>query len=982
MIPVKNLPAAGALICPAMKLCAVAVLALLADPARATLYLSEPFDYPAANLSTAAPWSGAGSNLKLIAGNLTNSGLTDFTPGNSTKAQGTSSSADGKRTFNATAIGGPAVGGSIYVSFSLRQTTLAGSSGPLLALSDATTVGSSGVGALVVYLNKSGSQYQVGVKKNGAAVQYPVSGTYAVNDTVLVVVRYKFNTGSTADDTVTLWVNPVLNGVEPVPGATGIAETNVSGAPDYSVGLQYVHLRANSSGASGINEVDNLRIGSTWAEVTPAEGVTPPAVDNQPRITQTFLSPGGLVLRGTNGTAGGVYQVLSSAQATTSMSGWASITTNLFDANGSFDSTNPVSPADAQRFYRILVGGTMVQPPGTPPEITTQPTNLVVLAGQTASFFAAAGGTAPLAYQWFFNTNTPLASATSATFAISNAQDSDEGAYSLRVTNSAGAVTSVVATLTVNTPPTITTPPASQGVLVSNSVTFTVVAAGDAPLRYQWYFNTNTILANATNASYSITNALTNDAGSYSVRVTNHFGAVTSSLATLTVNLPSTNATDFSLYGFGAPATGGGQVPDTDPNYRKVYNAGDFRLALANNNTKVIEIMNDMSLGWNEIGATNQTGAFRQSTAASLHPVLIASGVTTIDIQNKNGITIFSANGATLRHVEFNIKRSHNVLVRNLKFDELWEWDELNKGDYDSKDWDFITIGDSGNCTNVWIDHCDFTKSYDGTVDIKGGANNVTISWCRFLGDAGGPDSFVRRQFEHLETNGVSESMFDFLRANGFSIDDLVTITRSQKKGHLVGATEFGSGNTDLKLTLHHNYYYNFQDRMPRLRGGNAHVYNCYANNTEALAAKNLRNAKVALIPGGLGSYKFDVTLNGAISTEDGAVLVEKCHIVDTLNPLRNNQVDPNDASYTGKIRAEDTIYTLNGSTFRGDTEDAGSTLVPVPAPLKPFSWNGFASLPYTYPVSDPSTIAATITNNAGQGVIFWSKTNWFKTTY
>jgi pectate lyase len=122
--------------------------------------------------------------------------------------------------------------------------------------------------------------------------------------------------------------------------------------------------------------------------------------------------------------------------------------------------------------------------------------------------------------------------------------------------------------------------------------------------------------------------------------------------------------------------------------------------------------------------------------------------------------------------------------------------------------------------------------------------------------------------------------------------------------------------------------------------------------------------------------------LNGAISTEDGAVLVEKCHIIDTTNPLRNNQVDANDASYTGKIRAEDTIYTLNGSTFRGATEDPGSPLVPVPAPLKPFSWNGFASLPYTYPVNDPSTIAATITTNAGQGVIFWSKTNWFKTTY
>ncbi|MGC3956446.1 MAG: hypothetical protein QM813_00260 [Verrucomicrobiota bacterium] len=240
----------------------------------------------------------------------------------------------------------------------------------------------------------------------------------------------------------------------------------------------------------------------------------------------------------------------------------------------------------------------------------------------------------------------------------------------------------------------------------------------------------------------------------------------------------------------------------------------------------------------------------------------------------------------------------------------------------------------------------------------------------------------MRRQFEYLETNGVAEAMFDFLRANGFSVDDLVTITRSQKKGHLAGATEFDADNADIKLTLHHNFYFNWQDRMPRLRAGNAHVYNCYMNNTGALAAKNLRNAKVALISGGLGSYKFDVTLNGAISTEDGAVLVEKCHIIDTTNPLRNNQVDANNASYTGKIRAEDTIYTLNGSTFRGDTEDLGSTLVPVPAPLKPFSWNGFTNLPYTYPVNDPSTIATTIANNAGQGVIFWAKTNWFKTTY
>jgi pectate lyase len=975
----------------AAKRIAVTTLALVVTAARATLYLSEPFDYPAANLATAAPWSGAGANLKMIAGNLTNAGLVDFNPANHTKAQGLGSAADGKRTFHTSAVGGPAVGGSIYVSFLLRQTTLANSSGPLLAISDVTTVGSGGNGALVLYLSKSGTEYRIGVKKSGSVVQYTASGTYAVNDTVLVVARYQFNTASSTDDTVTLWINPVLDGVEPAPGATDLAATTVSGATDYTVGLQYLHLRANSSTASGVNEVDNIRVGSTWADVTPSGVDVPPALAPQPRITESFLAPGGLVLRGTNGVAGGVYQVLSSPGLAAPMTNWPPVATNRFDANGNFDSTNPASPADAQRFYRLLVGGTILLPPGDVPEITLQPTNLTVLAGQPASFYAAASGTVPLVYQWFFNTNTAIAAGTSATLTITNAQNSDEGAYSLRVTNGAGAVTSVVAALTVNAAPTISSQPAHQSVLVSNAATFSVVAAGDVPLRYQWYFNTNTAIANATNAAYSLASALTNDAGSYSVIVTNQFGAVTSGVATLTVNLPSTNTANFSLYGFGAPTAGGGNLPETDANYRKVYTPGDLLLALDNNATKIIEIMNDLNLGWNEIGAVNQDSPFRQSTAPSLHPVLIASGVTTIDIQNKNGLTIFSANGATIRHAEFNVKRTHNVLIRNLKFDELWEWDEADRGDYDSMDWDFITIGDSGACTNVWIDHCDFTKSYDGAVDIKKGANNVTISWCRFLGDDGGPDSFVRRQFLYLETNGVAETMFDFLRSNGFSIDDLVTISRSQKKGHLAGATAFDSDNADIKLTLHHNYYLNFQDRMPRLRGGNAHVYNCYANNTEALAAKYLRNARVAAMPPGEasklsnGTYKFDVTLNGAISTEDGAVLVEKCHILDTIYPLRNNQADPtepNYSDYTGKIRAEDTIYTLNGVTFRGNTEDVGSPLVPVPAALKAFSWNGFTSLPYSYPVNDPATIAGAITNHAGQGVIFWAKTNWFRTTY
>jgi hypothetical protein len=63
-----------------------------------------------------------------------------------------------------------------------------------------------------------------------------------------------------------------------------------------------------------------------------------------------------------------------------------------------------------------------------------------------------------------------------------------------------------------------------------------VTAGGTAPLRYQWYFNTNTLLAGATNASLTITNAGTGNAGGYSVVITNSVSVVTSAVATLTVS--------------------------------------------------------------------------------------------------------------------------------------------------------------------------------------------------------------------------------------------------------------------------------------------------------------------------------------------------------------------------------------------------------------------------------------------------------------
>lgn len=88
--------------------------------------------------------------------------------------------------------------------------------------------------------------------------------------------------------------------------------------------------------------------------------------------------------------------------------------------------------------------------------------------------------------------------------------------------------------LTAINPPSVTTPPASLSLNPGQSGTLSVVAAGTAPLTYQWKKD-GTAVTGATGASYTIASAQTSDAGSYTTTITNAYGNVTSSAATVTV---------------------------------------------------------------------------------------------------------------------------------------------------------------------------------------------------------------------------------------------------------------------------------------------------------------------------------------------------------------------------------------------------------------------------------------------------------------
>jgi uncharacterized repeat protein (TIGR01451 family) len=89
------------------------------------------------------------------------------------------------------------------------------------------------------------------------------------------------------------------------------------------------------------------------------------------------------------------------------------------------------------------------------------------------------------------------------------------------------------------TPPTISTPPSDQYAVTGGTASFGVTVFGSQPLYYQWRHGASaqaqTNVLNGTNATLLLNNVTTNQAGLYSVLVTNLYGRATSGVVSLTV---------------------------------------------------------------------------------------------------------------------------------------------------------------------------------------------------------------------------------------------------------------------------------------------------------------------------------------------------------------------------------------------------------------------------------------------------------------
>lgn len=275
-------------------------------------------------------------------------------------------------------------------------------------------------------------------------------------------------------------------------------------------------------------------VGSVYSREIPVAVVGPPEIVAQ---------PGELTVVAGNEATFTVAVVANGASKLTFQ--WERDGLALLGENGAFLSLPQVQAAQAGT-YRVTItsehgrvtsqGAGLTIVPARAPVVTADPELQSVKADADATFRVAVTGTPILRYQWLKD-GVALAGATHEVLTIKRAQEADGGNYSVVVTNSGGMATSRTARLEVDLAPVapfIVQAPASQAVSVGDGVALTVNAKGTPAPGYQW-LRDGQELPNASQPTLAFSRVSTTDEGTYTVRISNAAGTVTSPPARLQV---------------------------------------------------------------------------------------------------------------------------------------------------------------------------------------------------------------------------------------------------------------------------------------------------------------------------------------------------------------------------------------------------------------------------------------------------------------
>ncbi len=156
-------------------------------------------------------------------------------------------------------------------------------------------------------------------------------------------------------------------------------------------------------------------------------------------------------------------------------------------------------------------------------------------------------------------------------------------------------------------------------------------------------------------------------------------------------------------------------------------------------------------------------------------------GLNTEEIRISSHKTLIgTSENAHIEGIRVSLNAAQNVIIRNIKFSGVIQFDEIEI---------------NGGSKNIWIDHCEFFTDldhdidyYDGLLDIKNQSSFITISWSKF---------------------------------------------HDHQKCILISSGDQEVQDTVIRITFHHNYFYNCNSRLPSIRFGEAHIFNNLYYNAE-----------------------------------------------------------------------------------------------------------------------------------------------------
>ncbi|HWQ32720.1 MAG TPA: MBG domain-containing protein, partial [Blastocatellia bacterium] len=284
----------------------------------------------------------------------------------------------------------------------------------------------------------------------------------------------------------------------------------------------------------------------------------------------------------------------------------------------------------------------------TATSITSQPVSRTVCAGSPVSFSVSADGTGTVSYQWRKN-GSPISGATDSTFSLASATASDAGNYDCVVTAGCGSRTSSVATLTVNTAPTITSNPADRNTTVGATLHLTATADGSPTPEVRWQLSTDGGLNfnginGATGTSLTLANVTLAMSGyKYRAIFSNDCGITYSAISTLTVSPAATTitiaaGTGSSTYGQAASFTASvlsGSDPITEGTVTFKEGSTVLGTAALNGSGQALFTTTALGAGSHGISAVyNGTNNYLSSTTGATAAHTVSKATLTVTASN------------------------------------------------------------------------------------------------------------------------------------------------------------------------------------------------------------------------------------------------------------------------------------------------------------------------------------------------------------